>query len=643
MSLLLTTVATLGVLTTPALAAPEVPQPPPLPAAAQAGGRYWYSNGGDAREIDAAEIARLVAANPAGTHLVWQQGWAAWKPAAEVPEIARLGDDRWSYADADGKVVQLTAAEVAAKVAAAPNARHLVWHEGMAGWSEARDVPRIAGLVQNTSGGALPAPGAPANGPQALPPKPPPAPASAAGPMTLPPAAPSPGAVTLAPSAPPVPTAPMGGAPPAGAPSVATNAPPPLPPKSAPGANNPPPAPGAGTPPPGAVATAAPPPGAPPGPPPPGSPGAGNEPPYGMPPGAMGPGMPPGPPPNGAPPPGRPGVDVGAEVRINFAAENLESLGEDGSPVASFVISRLRPRFGVQLNDHLRGVALVEIHQDGAVDDYTVGSTTIEIPRYASGWSIQGREIYAEATFGEKIRHRIRWGIQKPAFGVRDRFDSPDNYYLGGSSAYKDVERRAGVILEEDGGLGYRVAGANDRWSADLQVLNGAGTSALDDNNGKDIVVRGSGSPVKWATIEASVLRGSRGENTDEKLLAMSVDGEVRGPHQRLLGELVLGRTEEGGEREFNGGMVAGAWDFPLPKAKVLDHLTLVGRYMGFDPVSGTDYPDAWWAAAGAAMLYWNTHPGQTLSTGLTWETYIPQNSELPINHSLVAQVAFKF
>lgn len=69
-------------------AAPPPPpaSPPPLPTSFH----YAGPTGQSVKAPD--EIAALVAAAPEATHHVWQAGWPAWRPAREVPEIAaRLG------------------------------------------------------------------------------------------------------------------------------------------------------------------------------------------------------------------------------------------------------------------------------------------------------------------------------------------------------------------------------------------------------------------------------------------------------------------------------------------------------------------------------------------------------------------------
>lgn len=63
------------------LVPPEMPPPP------GASVTFHYSGPSGQQELSAAEIAKLVAANPAGPHHVWKAGFDGWKNAADVPEI----------------------------------------------------------------------------------------------------------------------------------------------------------------------------------------------------------------------------------------------------------------------------------------------------------------------------------------------------------------------------------------------------------------------------------------------------------------------------------------------------------------------------------------------------------------------------
>jgi membrane protease subunit (stomatin/prohibitin family) len=125
--------------------------PPPPPPVGEPKFHYNGSNGSG--EYTAREIAALVQQNRGGTHNVWAPGWPAWKPAGEVNEITSLLAPAppplptaavFHYAGPDGSQTTANAADIAAKVRAAPGERHLVWKEGFASWTNAAEVPEIA-------------------------------------------------------------------------------------------------------------------------------------------------------------------------------------------------------------------------------------------------------------------------------------------------------------------------------------------------------------------------------------------------------------------------------------------------------------------------------------------------------------------
>lgn len=135
--------------------------PPPPPPAGEP--RFHYNGAGGTGEYTAREIAAFVQANRAGAHNVWAAGWPAWKPAADVREVASLLPPAppplptavpFHYTGPDGASVTASAADVAARVRAEPAGRHLVWRDGFPAWKDAREVPEIAALL----GGGPPPP-----------------------------------------------------------------------------------------------------------------------------------------------------------------------------------------------------------------------------------------------------------------------------------------------------------------------------------------------------------------------------------------------------------------------------------------------------------------------------------------------------
>jgi hypothetical protein len=79
-----------------------------------------------------------------------QAGFGA--PAAPPPLPPMV---MFHYAGPDNAQVQLSPNDIATRVRANPGGRHLCWRDGMAGWTNAADVPEIAALLR---GGPPPLP-----------------------------------------------------------------------------------------------------------------------------------------------------------------------------------------------------------------------------------------------------------------------------------------------------------------------------------------------------------------------------------------------------------------------------------------------------------------------------------------------------
>ena len=132
--------------------------PPPPPQAV-----LHYSGPSGQAQLSAADIAQRVAADRSGSHNVWAPGWPGWKPWSQVPEVAGLvppaapppapgAAETYHYHGPDGQM-ELSGPEIKARVEAAPDARHLVWQQGWEGWKPAAEV---AGIM--AAGGPPPAP-----------------------------------------------------------------------------------------------------------------------------------------------------------------------------------------------------------------------------------------------------------------------------------------------------------------------------------------------------------------------------------------------------------------------------------------------------------------------------------------------------
>lgn len=67
--------------------------------------------------------------------------------SATPPPLTPSSEPTWHYAGPAGRSVDVAAADIAARVAAAPTASHKVWRSGMASWVDAAAEPAIAALI----------------------------------------------------------------------------------------------------------------------------------------------------------------------------------------------------------------------------------------------------------------------------------------------------------------------------------------------------------------------------------------------------------------------------------------------------------------------------------------------------------------
>jgi hypothetical protein len=346
------------------------------------------------------------------------------------------------------------------------------------------------------------------------------------------------------------------------------------------------------------------------------------------------------PPDSGRPPVARPqalAVRFGGDVRAGLHAEGLE--GGATAPSLGFVVSRVRPVFDVSMGEHLHSRVSVELRQDDGTTLYEDTGLAVDVRDWAQGWSLQAREVWLGARFGQTVRHDIRIGLLEPAFGQGDAYE--ERYPFAGEQRL-DLARRAGLVPETDVGLGWR-AGGGEVWSAELQVLNGSGGTSLDQNLGKDFVARLGVKPIKILGISAAGTFGARGVDATGSQAQGSLGVELNGPRQRLLVEGLIGATTEDRlDTFYSGAAASGAWEFPV-KEGVLDRVIVVGRGQYYDPVAGWDAPDGWWSYAAGAWAGWRAGQGQRVRTGVTWETYVPQDLDSPVTHEIIVEAAWRY
>ena len=153
--------------------APPPAAPPPMATT------YHYNGAGGQGQFSAQQIAQHVSANRTGTHNVWAQGWPNWQNWQQVAEIANLvppapaapppmsgshGVEQYHYSEDGENRGEQASNVIAQSVQANPNGRHLVWKQGMAGWTEAKEVD---GIKAHLNAGPPPMP--PAGGPPPMP------------------------------------------------------------------------------------------------------------------------------------------------------------------------------------------------------------------------------------------------------------------------------------------------------------------------------------------------------------------------------------------------------------------------------------------------------------------------------------------
>lgn len=137
--------------------------PPPVPGGGAA--QYHYNGPAGQLQLSVADVAARVMADRNAKHLVWQAGWPEWRNAHDVAEIAAQlppappSAARFHYAGADGAQTERSLDEVVAAVTADPSGQHLVWQSGWESWKPAAEVPEIkAALSGSDSGGPPPLP-----------------------------------------------------------------------------------------------------------------------------------------------------------------------------------------------------------------------------------------------------------------------------------------------------------------------------------------------------------------------------------------------------------------------------------------------------------------------------------------------------
>jgi len=138
----------------------QQPQRPPQHQAPPPPTGFHYNGSGGQGQFSAQQIAQKIAADRNGSHNIWSPGWASWKSWQQVPEIANLippapsapppmaGAEKFHYNDGENQG-ELSSSEIAERIKANPDKKHMVWKQGFSGWQEASSVPAIQAALNS--------------------------------------------------------------------------------------------------------------------------------------------------------------------------------------------------------------------------------------------------------------------------------------------------------------------------------------------------------------------------------------------------------------------------------------------------------------------------------------------------------------
>ncbi len=125
--------------------------PPALPAGAP---KLHYSGPAGQDQLSIPEIVARITADRGSNHLLWLPGWPQWKSWREVADVATQvppapdGGPTWHYNGPGGQAVRGLDA-IMEKIRGAPREAHHVWRSGWAGWRKAEDVEEIAAALRS--------------------------------------------------------------------------------------------------------------------------------------------------------------------------------------------------------------------------------------------------------------------------------------------------------------------------------------------------------------------------------------------------------------------------------------------------------------------------------------------------------------
>lgn len=324
-------------------------------------------------------------------------------------------------------------------------------------------------------------------------------------------------------------------------------------------------------------------------------------------------------------------LDPTGEVRFDLVGDHLEQLqsGASSEPDLYFLLERGFIGTNIQYGDALRARVLADISQSTATTVLPGGSTG---PQFPSTTRVRVMDAWLEVDSGVG---QWRIGQQFAAFGNVDHYMANRDLYVPGPRAFLDAPRRMGLLPDRVQGVTWR-----NQWGrlgASAQVFGLYGAHALEQDIGKAAAVRVSyGLPQPGLRFSASALAGP-GTGAATRVLWDAQAGWDLGRNHALI-EVFGGQGL--GAREL-AAVSAFGHDIPL-SAQRLDRLGLTAKLSWFEP--DLDSSDDWnLLIDGAAKLWLGDLPQGHIMFGLGWQTRVPENVDLAIEHRAVLQALWGF
>ncbi len=332
-------------------------------------------------------------------------------------------------------------------------------------------------------------------------------------------------------------------------------------------------------------------------------------------------------------PPEEPFVVPKGELRTELYGVGMDRLGLESDPgTLGFQVSRARVGFTVNLAERAQAVVVFDLRMNAGTTTATVPSTGegIVIDAYPGDWDAHLPFAFIEGTqTALGLDHRLRAGVQKVLFGFRPKYDWKGHFYLAHPAAFKDLGRRSGVVPSFDLGLTYTVS--NSLGSLDAQVFNGTGWRSLEQDLGKDLLLRLAARPIEPLQVVATGV--TRFHTDGSTSFTWQAGAQLDWEPVRVLAEGIGGRTlAEDGPSGLLGGAVAVSGDVPLAGVDFVEVLTPTVSLQTFDGDT-TSTGDAWVALQAGVTAYYTPNPGLQAWTGVAWETMTwPQGTAAPVH-----------